>query len=305
MIPLPKLKKDVQFNNELTKVVDVMKGIAAARFHILERQLALFEAYFDAAGAVMSMVDVRQVAHSFVQPRTPVVGVIMITSNEGFLGGLNGQVVSAGVREGGADGVYVMVGERGMNYIRDARRDCTMFPGVEDTQRQALAVTVRDYIVKQVLDGRCGRVVVAYPKPISFAVQKATVEALLPCGAWPMVQNAGPPPAEVIWESQPADVLEYVVQQSVGARLDQLFALSRLSELAARAVHLEGSYQELLRRGKKLKSEYFRARHEVIDRSMREIFAAQLLSRVAGAKTLGREDETNEANEAEELACPA
>ena len=53
--------------------------------------------------------------------------------------------------------------------------------------------------------------------------------------------------------------------------------MSRLAELAARSVHLEGSTQELQRRGKKLHQQYFRRRHEVIDNSMRELFAARSL----------------------------
>src|SRR5207253_2870288 len=82
---------------------------------------------------------------------------------------------------------------------------------------------------------------------------------------------------QMIWESTPEVVLKYVVHQWIEYRLLELFTLSRLSEMAARVMHLEGSYQELLRQGKKLKLQYFRGRHEVIDRSMREVFSAQLL----------------------------
>ena len=299
MIPLTKLKKDVQFNAELTKGIDVMKGIAAARFHVLERQLTLFEPYFKATAAFMTMPEMRHVRHPFTQVFTPAVGVLMITSNEGFLGGLNNQVISQGLREGGPEGVYVVVGERGVNYIRDARRAFTTFPGIVDHDRLSLAVAVRDQLVRHVLAGQCGRVVVVYPKPISFSVQQVTIEPLLPCAAW----EASVPPAAgpMIWESGPEDVVEYVVGEWISYRLEQLFALSRLAELAARAIHLEGSYQELLRIGKKLRVEYFRARHEVIDRSMREIFAAQLLSRhrsrpAAEAEPLAGSDEEELAN---------
>ena len=59
--------------------------------------------------------------------------------------------------------------------------------------------------------------------------------------------------------------------------LVDIFGMSRLAELAARSVHLEGSSQELQRRGKTLQLRYFRERHEVIDRSMRELFASRSL----------------------------
>ncbi len=275
MIPLTRLKKDVQFNGEFTKVVDVMKGIAAARYYMLERQLSLFEQFFKVAGELLAVIDFKRVSHPFVRQRTEAASVLMITSDAGFLGGLNTQVVNMGLSEGGSDALLTVVGERGAGILRDLRREFALFPGVEDSKRFLLAVRVRDHLVDQVLKGQTGRLIVVYPKPISFAVQEVTVETLLPCSAW-IPKDGGAAAGEVVWESELEDVVEYVVAQWISRYLDKVFARSRLSELAARAVHLEGSYQELIRFGKKLKFQYFRARHEVIDRSMREIFASQL-----------------------------
>jgi ATP synthase F1 gamma subunit len=277
MALLIKLKREVQFNQEFTQVVDVMKGIAAARFHVLQRQLALFEPYTKAVYELLSAVDLQRVDHPFVRAKTPAVGAVVVTSDAGFLGGLNTAVVNAGLAAAGAGGMLAVIGERGASAVRDAPNPCTLFPGVEDASRLSLALAVRDHMVEQVLSGVCGRLVVVYPKPVSFAVQQVTVETLLPCEA--LLRQRIPTAAaeEILWESHPEDVVEYVVTQWIGHRLNELFALSRLAELAARAMHLEGSYHELLRIGKRLRLQYFRARHEVIDRSMREIFAAQLL----------------------------
>jgi ATP synthase F1 gamma subunit len=289
MIPLIKLKKDVLFNNELTKVVDVLKGIAAARYHVLEKQMALFEQFFQVCEEFFASVDLSRLDHPFVRPSGTETAVLLVTTDAGFLGGLNSQVVSAGLKEGGAGAQYSVIGERGSAVLKEMRLEFAPFPGIQDDGREALAFAVRDHLVRQVLTGRCGRVVVVYPKPVSFAVQEVTVETLIPFGtARPLRQSSGQASTgsgrtdaqgggDLLWESRPEDVVEYVVIQWMGHRLAALFALSRLSELAARSVHLEGSFQELGRIGKRLKHEYFRARHEVIDRSMREIFAAQLL----------------------------
>ena len=278
MIPLTRLKKDVQFNGELTKVVDVLKGIAAARFYTLERQLALFERFFRVAADFLAPIDLERVEHPFVHPIGAPTGVILVTSNAGFLGGLNSQVIQAGLHAAGPDARVAVIGERGADALRDARRALTTFPGIEDPSRLALALSVRDYLVDQILSGQCGRFVIAYPKAESFSVQLVMVEPLLPCTEWATRQQ-GSAVVGMLWESRVEDLVEYVVTQWLGYRLDQIFALSRLAELGARAVHLEGSYQELVRLGKKLRLQYFRARHEIIDRSIREIFAAQLLYR--------------------------
>jgi F0F1-type ATP synthase gamma subunit len=204
----------------------------------------------------------------------------MVTSDAGFLGGLNAQVVSLGVSEGGPTALFTVIGERGTHYLRDSKQPVTAFPGIQDDARNrlALASAVRDHVIRQVLEGACGRVIVVYPKPVSFTVQEITLETLIPCSTW-VAQRAGQTRIvpSLLWESQMDEVMEYVILQWIGRRLDEIFAFSRLAELAARAVHLEGSYQELLRRGKKLKLQYLRARHEVIDRSIREVCAAQLL----------------------------
>ncbi len=295
MIPITKLKKDVSFNTELTQVVDVLKGIAAARYHLLERQLSLFEPFFQAAGEILAAIDVRTVQHPFVQVFSPVTAVLMVTSDGGFLGGLNTQVVNAGVHAAGNRGLLTVIGERGAGYISDLHLDCTAFPGITDGSRYSQAVTVGNHLIRQLLAGQCGKIVVTYPKPTSFSTQEVVSEVLLPCSAWIPQGQVSP---DIVWESRMEDVLQYLVSYWVARRLDEVFALSRLAELSARVVHLEGSYQELVRRGKKLKQEYFRVRHEIIDRSMREIFAAQLLYRraleekAAAHETVGAERES-------------
>lgn len=279
MIPLTKLKKDVLFNQDLTKVVDVMKGIAAAKFHLLEKRLAIFEQYFKISGEFLTILDTAQVHHPFVQAQTPVVGVVLVTSDAGFLGGLNAQVINLGLSEGGPTALLWVIGERGVYYLRESKQPVTGFPGIQDDERQrlGLACSIRDHVVQQVLEGRCGRVMVIYPKPVSFTVQELTIEPLLPCTAW-MATPAQRPSPHLMWESPMEGVLEYVLIQWIAQRLNAIFAMSRLAEMAARAVHLEGSFQELIRRGKKLKHQYLRARHEVIDRSIREVCVAQMLN---------------------------
>jgi F0F1-type ATP synthase gamma subunit len=121
-------------------------------------------------------------------------------------------------------------------------------------------------------------VVVVYPHPVSLSTQKVTAEKLVPCDEWLIKKKTeSVNPEQMIWESTPEVILQYSVHQWIEYRLLELFTLSRLSEMAARVMHLEGSYQELVRQGKKIKLQYFRARHEVIDRSMREVFSSQLL----------------------------
>jgi ATP synthase F1 gamma subunit len=259
-------------------VVDVLKGISAARYHVLEKQLTLFEQFFKSASGILNGIDVRTLNHPFLRPQTEKVSLIVITSDAGFLGGLNSQVINAGLSAAKGKGVITVIGEKGAGIFEDMHRSCTAFPGIDDTKRLSLAFAVRDHVMQQIAKGESGSLMVAFPNPISFSAQEIVVETLLPCQSWLPKDS---PDAGVlndpIWESKPEDIIEFVVFHWIGHRLSEIFALSRLAELSARVVHLEGSYQELLRRGKKLKLQYHKARHELIDRSIREIFSAQIL----------------------------
>jgi F0F1-type ATP synthase gamma subunit len=52
--------------------------------------------------------------------------------------------------------------------------------------------------------------------------------------------------------------------------------MARLAELAARFSHLETSKGKVDQLNKELKLQYFRQRHEMIDKNIRELFCARL-----------------------------
>ena len=132
MIPLVKLKKDVAFNGLFTKIVDAMKNIAAARFHVLQRQMSLFEPFSDAAGTILAGLNLQGLSHPFLQATHETTHVILVTSDEGFLGGLNAQIVNAGLQEGGSGCRLTVIGTQGRQYLRDAQSRMVVFAGITD-----------------------------------------------------------------------------------------------------------------------------------------------------------------------------
>ncbi len=277
MIPLVKLKKEVEFNQELKHIVDALKGIAMSRFHILQRQLQVFEEFPQVAARFLRGMDLEHIDHPYVRSASQRNALICITSDGGFLGGLNTKVVSAGLAEAGRDALVTVVGERGGTFLREQKFEFHQLPGVTDNTRYKLAMEIRQHVLPQILDGKCGKLFVVYPHPVSLAVQTVTLETLLPCQDWVKTDGTETLSEDILWESDPKDVLSYVVTFWIEHRISEILALSRVAELGARVMHLEGSYQELERLGKTLKRQYHRSRHEIIDRSMREVFASQLL----------------------------
>jgi F0F1-type ATP synthase gamma subunit len=134
---------------------------------------------------------------------------------------------------------------------------------------------LRDFLVKRTLAGEFGQVKIVYPKPISFTVQKVETVSFLPFAPAGTRRTDAYP--EVIVESRMRDIVEYLVHLWMGRKIYEIFGLSRLAEFAARYVHLEESVQKLKDLDKKVKLEYFRVRHELVDRTMRELFAGRAI----------------------------
>jgi F0F1-type ATP synthase gamma subunit len=165
---------------------------------------------------------------------------------------------------------------------------------VQET-RYEQALEIRDYIVQEVQERRIGRVALAYPHPISFTQQTVEVIRILPCAD--LFDKTGEPPPEespepgvrgvvararrVVVESSYDDMVKYLAGVWVASKLYEVFEDSKLSEYAARAMHLDGSAQKLEKELKKLRQRCFRASHELVDKGMRESFSSRKKKRSA------------------------
>jgi F-type H+-transporting ATPase subunit gamma len=281
MASLTRLKQDIQFNARLGSLLNVMKSIATQQFQMLDSRLTANPPFFDAIQLIAGTFDLEHCKHPFTEGGGPV-GVIAVTSDQGLLGGLNQQVVAAALREYRKQpGELIVIGKRGLSYAKEHGYKCREFPGVEDERRLELAYEVRDYALNRVLEGRFKSLVIAYPKALSFTLQRVETIHALPCQGW--LQGAdvarGVRGGGILLESSVEAIIEYLVWTWLGGKLYEVFGSARLAELSARSVHLEGSTQELQRRRHKLMRKYFRERKEIIDRSMRELFAARSLYR--------------------------
>lgn len=279
MPSLVKLKQDMQFNAQLSGLLDALKSIAAQQFQILEKRFQTNTVFFEAIQTILGTFDVEQMSHPFTRPEGPV-GVIVVTSDTGLLGGLNQQAVQTALREfHRSPGEMMVVGERGTTYVREAGLSCHAFPGNLESGRESLAAQVRDYALNRVLGGHLAALSIVHPRAYSFTVQRVELVRVLPCGELlRAAQTArGIRSGPLLMESPLYGILEYLVWLWLGEKLVEVLGMSRLAELAARSVHLEGSSQELRRWGKQLRARYFRTRREVIDRNMRELSAAKAI----------------------------
>lgn len=280
---LAKLKSEMVFNQDLSRLVDVMKGIAAAQYHVMERKLTSLDRYEKAMEELFEVYDFRLSSHPYVRVANARKLICLVTTDSGFLGGLNMKVLQAGMRHQDKGDHYLVIGERGANYLREFGRSYTAYPGVNpDDSRFSLVQRILEDITDLIRRREYGQAILVYPYSLSFTVQRVDVLNLIPC---PLFFKNKPEQAAseeeqsraVLLESPPDEIIEYLGQLWLRKRVIEIFESAKLSEYGARTMHLEESYQTLSKINKQLKLDYFKARREKIDQSLRETFTAQLI----------------------------
>ena len=280
MKPIAVLKKDMEFNNGLASLLETLKSIAVSQYRALEKKLTTFQDLNRTIVNFFQDINIKGFDHPFLKPASKAQAVVAITTDTGLLVGLNARVIATAVdRLNELPGKIVIIGEKGKGYVRDLGIPFTAFGGINEEERYAQSVQMRDYLIKKVLEGEFGYLKVVYPKPVSFTVQRVETVNFLP---FEVSKVKGGNAAEkgvkdIILESTPAEIAEYLIYLLLGQQLYEIFGMSRLSEYAARYVHLEESVQKLKEMNKKVKLQYFKAKHELVDKNMRELFASRLL----------------------------
>ncbi len=288
---LNELRKDLRFNSELLSLVATLKNVAGAQYHLLEKQKERFEAFMDAFSSFFRVVDLVQVRNPLVQVESPNVGLLIVTSDSGFMGGLNNGIIRAGIEAIGdvphERRRLIVIGDKGSGVISDQGYEFKRFPGVGQDTIYQQSMEITEYVMQEVMARRIGVLKVAYARALSFSAQRIDVINLLPCAELfnreadsEVAAHVGyrrflADARRVIVESSYADMVEYLASQWVTAKLYEVFEDSKLAEFSARAMHLEGSLQKVEKEYAKVKQKCSKATHELVDKGMRESFAAK------------------------------
>jgi ATP synthase F1 gamma subunit len=289
---LHEIRKQLKFSHEFLQLIEMMKNIAGQQYYLLEREKQRFDEFMDAFSKFFRVIDLVDVEDPLVRPQSDVIGIVILTSDSGFMGGLNNGVIRKALdQEAGRqpDQVsLITIGDKGTGAVGDMGRTFKHFPGIQQETIFEQALEIKDYLIREMLERRLGRVTITYPKPLSFTRQRIETVNLLPCAELfdkgvdsevaERVHHIGfiADARRVMVESSFEDIIEYLVGVWVESKLFEIFEDGKLAEFSARAVHLEGSHQKLEDEFKKLRHEAFRAAHEQIDKGIRDGFSAKM-----------------------------
>lgn len=277
---LSQIKKDLDFNLNLYNLIEVLKEIAISQYRILEKKIRTFNEVFGALGDIFALLQSSNIQHPLLQAAGRQPGVIALTSDAGLLGGLNMGVMSQAIKEAQISRAkLIIIGEKGQMYAQESGLPFVVFKGVKDETRFVQAQELRNYILDEELSLRLGELKIVYPVALSIVSQQVKTLQLFPFSKPEQFreQASKGPGLDVVMESQLGDILQYWIYLYLGQKFFQIFGLARLAEFSARFAHLESSKTKIEQLNKDLRLQYFRQRHEIIDKNMRELFAARLV----------------------------
>ena len=116
---LSKLKAEMTFNTDLTRLVDVMKGIDASQYFIMDRRKTRVEKFSSAIEEMFTIYEFRNVEHPFVFLKNPKRLIGVVATDSGFWGGLDMKVMQAAQKYETADAHCFVLGERGSNMMKE------------------------------------------------------------------------------------------------------------------------------------------------------------------------------------------
>jgi len=282
MIPLVQLKQNLEFNDGLRGIIDIFKVAAAAQLRQLQNRAVLHEPFEKTVFQGLRDLDVQGSRHPFLTHRADLPScVVVITSDEGFAGELNGLLVDAALNSCAPDrqDQVVVLGERGASRLEELNQPFLAFPGIGEEINRDQVARLRRYLVREYLRGTYGRVLMVYAKYASVTSQQIEEELLLPCHALFGAEPAAQERRGGFVEPSLERVLEELVKLWLDYALGKIFLSSKLSEVSARVMHLDGSDQELVRANQQLGLQYVKHLHALADKSIREISTSRMTGR--------------------------
>lgn len=277
-------KDNMRFYKEMGEIVETLKGVAATEYLRLQQNRKYFDEFEEHLKDFFEMIKLGDFNHPFLDSSSASKLFVLITSDTGFLGRLNVAVVNLALEQCGKKDKLIIIGKQGQRYVsaEDMPGGVDIFPGVSDKINYTEVVKLRNHLIDNFLKEKRGSCIIVYPHFVSSSVQEVKQFQLFPCRFLfkeeEEVQTGYKLEEfeEVLLEPSLKEVVEGLVETWVGQLLFGIFWESKLSEWAARVMHLEQSSNEITRSSKEVRHQYFRTLHELSDKGIREIFASKV-----------------------------
>jgi len=285
MLPLGKLKENLEFNKSLGGIIEALKVAASIRLRQFQSKPPVYEGFLQSLFEIASMLKSDDTNSLFLsEDKNLKRCIVCVASDEGFLGELNTLIMNKFFElNSEKENICIVLGERGAGFLEGMQIPFLELPGISDDLKPAEVNGLSNHLIKEMLAKKFSEVLVVYPKFISVTTQHVAVAKIFPMNLKEITKdfksNFSNTDKELLLESSASEVVEGFAKLWVEYMLSDIFFSSKLSELSARLMHLDTSEQELGKVNKGLSLEYFRHAHKIADQTIREISASRFLTK--------------------------
>ena len=276
-----KVKAEVLEVRELVDLVQVLKDVADMKYHALAAQRVKFNRFNESFTEFFNLVGFSQVQHPLVYNTNPNQTILVITTELGFIGDLNSRVVARAMeeKEKNPQSQFVVVGKKGVAKLESlGQKILKSYEEIEEKGFYEVAVDIKTYLVKEVMENRTGKVTVIYPWPKDFTTTKPRAVKLLPCEDLLSKQAQTVEIFhQVIEESDSVDMIGYLADLWMSSRVYEIFFDTSLAAASAQSQQLDNSLGKMKKEREAVKLRYRKAKRVDIDKSLREVFSARMM----------------------------
>ena len=252
------------------------------KYHALSTQRSKFNRFSESFTDFFGLVSFSQVRHPLVNNDNPKTALVVISSERGFVGDLNSRVVARALEEmeKNPNAVLVVIGKKGVAKLDGmGYKMAKTWEDVEERGFYEVSLEIKDFLVKEVMENRLGRVVVVYPWPKDYTVIKPRAVKLLPCeDLLPQQEQTVERFKQVLEESDPIDMTGYLANLWLSSKIYEIFYDTNLAAASAQTQQLDNSLGKMRKERDVVKLKWRKARRGDIDKSLREVFSARMMA---------------------------
>ena len=278
--------KSVKNTAQITKA---MQMVAAAKMRKAQQAAVVGRPYAELLNVMMAEASTGTVgfSHPLMEAR-PVKkrAVIVVSSDRGLCGGLNGNIFREVVKLDKNTTVFVTAGKKAAQFIARTKRSLVAEFTYKDTPQYAEARAISKAVQKLFLDGEVDAVDILYPRFINTLTQQPQMVPFLPIGKLSAATAGINDPKEELAAHDTTDVYEFepdektvlgeLLPHSLNFQMHQILLETKASEQSARMVAMKNATDNAKQIIKDLTLEYNKLRQANITKELLEITTAQM-----------------------------
>jgi F-type H+-transporting ATPase subunit gamma len=213
--------------------------------------------------------------------------VILVSSDRGLCGGLNGNLFREAVKLDKNTTVFITAGRKGSQFVARTKRALAAEFTYKDAPQFAEARAISKFAQDLFLKGEVDAVDILFSKYVSTLIQQPKIVPFLPVGKISAVTAGINAPAEELpTAAHPTDTFEFepdeqtvlggLLPHSLNFQMHQILLEAKASEQSARMVAMKSATDNAKQIIKDLTLEYNKLRQANITKELLEITTAQM-----------------------------